>query len=95
MRANQKVLIGAARIRYFILYENGNTTPLVLFRFDPSKGIEESWYKTRWNASDKVLKYLTGEEGLDDEIDEAVAKQSFPNAFKALEEWLTTLGKSR
>lgn len=86
MRANQNVLIGAARIRYFILYENGSTTPLVLFRFDTSRGIEESWYKTRWNASDKVLKYLTGEEGLDDEIDEAVAKQSFPNAFKALEE---------
>ena len=90
MRANQNVLIEAARIRYFILYENCSITPLVLFRFDPSKWIEESWFKTRWNASDKVLKYLTGEEWLDDEIDEAVARQTFPSAFKALEERITT-----
>jgi hypothetical protein len=74
-------------MRYFVLYENDNSTkPLVLYRFDPSKGIEESWYKTKWNKTDKVFRYLIGEEWLDDEIDEATAKEAFPEAFKALED---------
>ena len=74
-------------IRYFVLYESDDSTkPLVLYRFDPSKGIEESWYQTKWNKSDRVFRYLTGQEWLDDEIDEAAAKLAFPNAFKALEE---------
>jgi hypothetical protein len=78
-------------IRYFVLYENDHSRkPLVLYRFDPSNGIEESWYKTKWNKSDRVFRYLTGQEWLDDEIDEAAAKLAFPNAFKALEESSTS-----